>query len=193
MRHFLIWVGLLAIPIFAIALTWKSPLLQWREPVYISAGFAGVLGLVFLMFQPLLILGVLPGVKGAKARRIHKAIGLALVLSVLLHIFGLWLTSPPDVVDALLFASPTWFAPFGVVAMWAVFAAALMVVFRKVLRLPPRLWRRVHLGLAVTAVVGTIMHAVLIDGTMELYTKVFLCLATGTAMGALLHSQRDKI
>lgn len=45
---------------------------------------------------------------------------------MILHVVGLWVTSPPDVIDALLFWSPTPFSFCGVVAMWAVFASALM-------------------------------------------------------------------
>ena len=39
------WIGLaiaVAVPIVAAA---KSPLLEWREPVYIAAGFAGVIAM----------------------------------------------------------------------------------------------------------------------------------------------------
>ena len=57
----LIWaVFVLAIVIpFAVAAT--SPLLAWREPIYIVAGFAGVLAMGLLLAQPLLIGGYLPG------------------------------------------------------------------------------------------------------------------------------------
>ena len=36
----------------------------------------------------------------------------------------LWITNLPDEIDGLLFASPTPFSAWGVIAMWAVFAAA---------------------------------------------------------------------
>ena len=64
-----------------------------------------------------------------------------LVVAVVIHVAALWITSPPDVVDALLFASPTPFSAWGVIAMWAVFAAALLAALRRRLRLRPRTWR----------------------------------------------------
>ena len=160
-----------------------SPLLQWRGPVYMTAGFAGVIALALLLVQPLLIGGWLPGLRALRARRIHRWVGAGLVVAVVLHVGGLWLTSPPDVVDALLFRSPTPFSDWGVVAMWAAFAAALLAVCRRRLKLSPQAWRAGHMTLAITVVVGTAVHAVLIQGAMETVTKAALCglvlLATG--------------
>ena len=152
-----------------------SPLLAWRQPIYIAAGFAGVVGLALLLVQPLLSGGYLPGFSGLRGRRAHRWIGGLLVASVSLHVVGLWITSPPDVIDALLFRAPTPFSAWGVIALWAVFAAALLAVFRRRLRLSPRAWRVGHSLLAVVIVVGTVVHAVLIEGTMETVTKVALC------------------
>ena len=59
--------------------------------------------------------------------------------------------------------------------MWATFAAALLAAFRRRLRLRPRTWRIGHTFLAVIIVVGTIAHALLIEGTMETISKVALC------------------
>jgi predicted ferric reductase len=75
--------------------------------------------------------------------------------------------------DALLFRSPTPFSPFGVVAMWAVFAVALLAFFRQ--RLGLRTWRLVHLSLAAVIVAGSVVHAMLIEGTMETMSKAALC------------------
>lgn len=149
----------------------QSPLLQWRDPIYIMAGFAGIVALALLLVQPLLIAGVLMGLRG---RRIHAWTGSILVLAVVLHVVGLWITSPPDVVDVLLLRSPTPFSIWGVLAMWSVFAAALLAVLRK--RIGLRIWRLGH-SIAVTVVViGTVIHAMLIEGTMEDATKAALCL-----------------
>jgi hypothetical protein len=63
---------------------------------------------------------------GLRTRRTHRWIGGALVVVVVIHVAGLWFTSPPDMIDALLFTSPTPFSPFGVIAMWAIFAVALL-------------------------------------------------------------------
>jgi hypothetical protein len=121
-RVILIWVALAAavcVPIVAAA---ASPLLAWRDPVYILAGFAGIIALGLVLVQPLLIGRYLPGPSAYRGRRTHHWIGGALVVAVVVHVGGLWLTSPPDMIDALLFASPTPFSPFGVIAMWAIFA-----------------------------------------------------------------------
>ncbi|MEO1204718.1 MAG: ferric reductase-like transmembrane domain-containing protein [Pseudomonadota bacterium] len=151
-----------------------SPLLAWRDPVYIVASFAGVIGLCLMLFQPLLIGGYLPGLSGQARRRAHRWIGGGLVLAVVIHVGGLWITSPPDVVDALLFASPTPFSAWGVIAMWAIFAVALLAAFRRRLRLRPRTWRISHTILAVIIVSGTVVHGLLIEGTMETLSKVAL-------------------
>jgi predicted ferric reductase len=96
-----------------------------------------------------------------------------LVVVVLVHVGGLWITSPPDMMDALLFASPTPFSPFGVIAMWSIFAVALLAAFRR--RLGLRTWRIVHMSLAVVIVVGTVLHGMLIEGAMEIVSKAALC------------------
>ncbi|WP_424968835.1 ferric reductase-like transmembrane domain-containing protein [Dinoroseobacter sp. S375] len=186
MRAALIWGGLglaLALPLGAAAL---SPLLAWREPVYIAAGFAGVIGLGLLLVQPLLALGLLPGLSAPHARRIHGWTGASLVAAVILHVVGLWITSPPDVIDALTFTSPTPFSIWGVLAMWGIFATALLAASWRRLHLHPRLWRRAHLALAALIAGGTIAHALLIDGTMELFTKLGLCLLVGLTVARAL-------
>src|SRR6476660_343248 len=122
----LIWVALAAaicVPIAAAAL---SPLLAWRGPVYIVAGFAGIIALGLVLVQPLLIGGYLPGLSGYRGRRAHYWIGGTLVAALVVHVGGLWITSPPDMIDALLFVSPTRFSPFGVITMWALFTVPLL-------------------------------------------------------------------
>jgi predicted ferric reductase len=78
-------------------------------------------------------------------------------------------------IDALLFVSPTPFSPFGVIAMWAIFAVALMAAFRRRLGLTPRTWRIGHMLFAVIIVVGSVVHGLLIEGTMETMSKAALC------------------
>lgn len=172
-RAILIWVALaaaIAVPLAAAAM---SPQLEWRNAVYIAAGFAGIVGLGVMLVQPLLIGGYLPGLAGRVGRRVHLWIGAALVAAVVIHVGGLWITSPPDMADALLFRSPTPFSPFGVVAMWAIFAVALLAAFRR--RLRPRTWRLAHMLLAIVIVGGTVVHGLLIEGTMEMVSKAVLC------------------
>jgi predicted ferric reductase len=172
-RTILIWAVLaLAIGV-PIALAAMSEQLAWRGPIYILAGFAGIVALGLMLFQPLLIGGYLPSLSGRVGRRVHLWIGGALVVAVVIHVAGLWITSPPDMIDALTFTSPTPFSPFGVIAMWAIFAVALLATFRR--RLRPRTWRVAHTLLAIVIVVGGVVHAVLIEGTMETVSKVALC------------------
>ena len=174
-RAILIWAALavaLAVPIAAAAV---SPLLAWRRPVYIAAGFAGVVALGLMLVQPLLIGGHLPGLSAYRARHLHRWVGGLLVVAVLIHVGGLWITSAPDVIDALLFESPTPFSAWGVIAMWAVFGVALLAALRRPLRLSPRTWRIGHSVLAVMIVVGSVVHGLLIEGAMETFSKVALC------------------
>lgn len=170
----LAWSALAAAALAPLLLAAASPLLEWRGPIYIVAGFAGILGMALMLFQPLLAAGQLPGLPLSASRLWHRWIGALLVLAVVLHVAGLWLTSPPDVVDALTFRSPTPFSDWGVIAMWAVFAAAALALLRRRLRLNPRLWRRAHTACVAVAVACTGLHALLIEGTMEAISKVAL-------------------
>ena len=174
-RVTLIWAALAAAIGVPMALAGTSELLAYRGPVYIVAGFSGMIALGLVLIQPLLIGGYLPGLSGYLGRRVHVWIGGGLVAAVVIHVIGLWFTSPPDMIDALTFTSPTLFSPFGVVAMWAIFAVAMMAAFRGRLGWTPRKWRIAHMVLAVVIVVGSVVHGLLIEGTMETISKVALC------------------
>lgn len=180
-RVTLIWAALAAAIGVPIAAAAASPLLAWRDPVYILACFTGIIALGLVLVQPLLIGGYLPGLPAYRGRRAHHWIGGALVLAVVVHVAGLWITSPPDMIDALLFSSPTPFSPFGVTAMWAIFAVALLAALRR--RLRPRTWRIAHMSLAAIIVAGSAVHSMLVEGTMEKVTKAALCaLVLGAAI-----------
>ena len=168
----------LSVPILAAA---ASPLLAWRDPVYIAGGFAGIAAMALLLLQPLLAAGDLPGLSGPRGRRVHRRVGGLLAVLVAIHVAGLWVTSPPDMVDALLFRSPTPFSAWGVVAMWALAATALLAALRGRLPLRRRAWRNAHTALAMVIVPGSVVHAVLIDGAMEPVSKTLLCLAVFAA------------
>lgn len=171
-RRTLVWTALttaVALPIIGAG---ASPLLAWRDPIYIAGGFAGVIAMTLMLIQPLLVGGYLPGISAGRSRRFHRIVGGVLVGAVLIHVASLWITSPPDVIDTLLFASPTPFAVWGVIAMWAIFASALLATLRR--RLSMSAWRLAHTTLAVVIVVGTVVHALLIEGTMETLSKVAL-------------------
>ncbi|EEE43090.1 ferric reductase-like transmembrane domain-containing protein [Roseibium alexandrii] len=172
-----LWGLISAVVIAPLLAAASSPLLAWRDPVYIASGFAGILAMALLVLQPLLAGGLLPGVSLAKSRAVHRWAGTLLVLMVVLHVGGLWVTSPPDVVDALLFRSPTPFSAWGVIAMWCIFAAGLVAVLRRRLRWRPKTWQKIHSTLALGVVIGGAAHAFLIEGTMEPVTKAVLCVA----------------
>ena len=174
--------------IVPLGLAAQSPLLQWRGPVYHIAGYAGILGLVLMVIQPLLAGGYLAGLTLQFSRKIHRISGALLVFCVVVHVGALWVTSPPDVVDALLFVSPTSFSAWGVVAMWSVFAAAGLVFFRH--RIALRLWRTVHTVLVSAAIIGTVVHVLLIEGTMNHASKVALCVLVCVAAVKVVHDMR---
>lgn len=174
-RVILIWAALAVAIAVPIAFAAGSEQLAWRGPVYILAGFAGIVALGLVLAQPLLIGGYLPGFSAYRGRRAHHWIGGALVLAVVIHVAGLWITSPPDMIDALTYASPTPFSPFGVTAMWAIFLVALLASLRRRLGLRPRTWRFLHMPLALVIVAGSVVHCLLIEGTMETFSKAALC------------------
>jgi predicted ferric reductase len=172
-RVALVWIAFATAICVPIVLAATSPQLAWRGPVYILAGFSGIVALELMLLQPLLIAGYLPGLSAFRGRRVHHWIGGALVAAIVIHVAGLWITSPPDMIDALLYVSPTPFSPWGVTAMWAIFAVTLLAIFRRRLRL--RTWRIAHMLLAIVIVAGSVVHALLIEGTMETVSKVALC------------------
>jgi len=182
--------GALGVIALAVAFALASPLLQWRMPVYIAAGLAGIGAMCLMLLQPLLIRGDLPRTQGHMGRKLHRWVGAALVLLILGHVVGLWITSPPDVVDALLFRAPAAFSAWGVVAMWTALAAALVAILRRRFRTRLRLWRQLHTGLVFVLVVTTILHAALIDGTMETVTKILLSVCILAALMRTILSLR---
>ncbi len=189
-RVALIWAALAAAVGVPIAAAAASPLLEWRGPIYTAACFAGIVALGLVLVQPLLIGGHLPGLSGYRGRRIHHWIGGALVVAVAVHVAGLWYTSPPDMHDALLFTSPTPFSPFGVIAMWAIFAVAVLAALRRRLGLGLRTWRTVHMALVAVIVPGVVIHAMLIEGTMETVSKAALCVLVLAAAAKVMAGLR---
>lgn len=103
----LIWAGFALAVVVPLTFAATSEYLAWRDPVYIAAGFSGVIALCVALVQPLLAAGWLPGLRRLRGRRVHRFIGVVLVAAVIVHVAGLWITSPPDIEDALLLRSPT--------------------------------------------------------------------------------------
>ena len=188
----LIYVAFAFLAVIPIGIAVMSPLLAWREPIYRAAGFAGVIAITLMLLQPLLAAGYLPGLSIRRGRHLHRWVGGALVLSLVIHVAGLWLTSPPDVVDALLFNSPTPFSNWGVIAMWAVFASACLALFRRKFRTRLGLWRLSHKSLAGVIVIGSAVHAMKVDGTMEIISKSFLCVVLVVVTGLALMKFKQR-
>ncbi|GGB15477.1 ferric reductase-like transmembrane domain-containing protein [Allosediminivita pacifica] len=175
-RTILAWGALalfVAVPVLVAAL---SPLHAYRPPSYVAASLAGVLALGVLLIQPLLKTRP-PGVAPARLRRWHRRTGFVLVVLVAVHVGGLLIASPPDAIDALLLRSPTPFSVWGVTSMWAVVLSAVLVALRRKMRLRPATWAAIHNVLALVVVLGTVIHAVQIEGTMGTVSKWALCLA----------------
>lgn len=186
-RAVLVWAALATAVVGPLAVAAGSPLLAWRDPVYIAACFAGVLAMGLVLTQPLLAGGYLPGLPMRRGRRVHVWVGSGLVAAVAVHVGGLWLTSPPDMIDALTFASPTPFSDWGVIALWALAGAALLAALRRPLRLRPKVWRLGHSGLVAAVVLCSAVHAMLIEGTMGTASKAALCaMAVAATAKALL-------
>lgn len=187
-RAFLVWAALALAVALPLAVAADSPLLQWRRPVYIAAGFAGIAAMAVLLVQPLLAGGYLPGLPAGRGRRVHRVTGALLVAAVAVHVAGLWITSPPDMIDALTFTAPTAFSVFGVVSMWLLLAAAALAVLRR--RLAPRAWRAGHTAAVTLAVLAAVVHALLIEGTMGTASKTALCLLALAATARVMADLR---
>jgi len=171
-----------------VAIAAGSPFLAWRDAIYIGAGFAGIIALALLLIQPLLAGGYLPGLGLAQARRWHRWIGAGIVGGIVLHVAGLYVTSPQDALDALLLVSPTPFSVYGVVGLWTALLTALLVGMRARLGWRPAFWRIVHNALAAVVVVASVVHALMIEGTMGAISKAALCaMVIAATAGAILH------
>ncbi|APE42888.1 ferric reductase [Sulfitobacter alexandrii] len=187
------WAAVTLAALIPVGLIWTSPYLAGRAPVYIAAGVAGATALAVLLVQPLLAGNYLPGLSAAAARRWHRRMGAVLCAAVIVHIGGLYLTSPPDTLDALMLVSPTPFSVYGVMAMWALVATVALVALRRLLPLRSTQWKVLHNLLAAVVVLGSIVHALLIEGTMETRSKWVLCIAIACVTGfAILHLRLVK-
>lgn len=184
----LVWIGLVVAMTAPLMLAAASPWLAYRNLPYIVGGFAGIVCLSLFVIQPLLAAGYLPGLPLATERRWHRRIGAGIVACVALHVGGLYIASPPDVLDALLLVSPTPFSVYGALAMWAVVATAILAALRRRLRYAT--WFILHNALALVVVAATAVHALQIEGAMESLSKWALCLAALAATGVTLFDLR---
>ena len=190
LHAFLIWAALAAVMAVPVLIAAMSPYLAYRNAAYITGGFAGIIALALLVIQPLLAAGYLPGASLLAGRRWHRRTGAAIAVCVALHVGGLYVTSPPDTLDALLLVAPTPFSVYGVLAMWGIVATVILVMLRRRTGLAHATWRIVHNVLAAIVVVATVIHALQIEGAMEVYSKWLLCLAALAATAAALTGLR---
>ena len=181
-----VWLILACISIGPVIIAAASPYQAARPVVYIIASLAGVLAMALLLVQPLLAAGYLPGLSLARLRAAHHWVGGTLVGLVALHVGGLYLTSPQDALDALLLVAPTPFSIYGVVAMWSVILTVLLVALRRRLGFRLQAWKTAHNGLAVIVVVATVVHALMIEGTMGYWSKWLLSLAVLAIMAVVI-------
>lgn len=187
--RWLMWALTACVVLLPLVLAASSPLQSGREFTYITGALAGVLALSLLCVQPLLAAGFLPGLSTLQTRRWHQWLGVLLLLAVASHIVGLYLTSPDDMLDALLLRAPTPFSLYGVIALWAVVLTGLSAAMRSRIRLCGSRWFIIHRLLAVIVVASSVVHALMIDGTMDELSKMIVCLcvvlATVVAMSYL--------
>ncbi len=182
----LIWLligGLITIPVLLAAL---SPLQASRNMAYVIGGLAGIIALALLIAQPLLAVGFLPAVTTVKQRVWHQRTGIVVVVAVLMHIGGLYITSPDDMTDALLLVAPTLYSVYGVIALWALIIVATLVALRRRLGLKTATWNILHNSLAVIIVVASVVHALMIEGAMGFPSKLALCVALLLATTAVV-------
>jgi hypothetical protein len=182
----LIWVVLACAVIGPVAIATTSPLLAARSGVYVMAGIAGAAALALFLVQPLLAAGYLPGLHVTRARLWHRWVGAGIVIGVALHVGGLYLTSPPDALDALLLVAPTPFSIYGVIGMWGVVLTIFLVALRSRIGLGHNAWRIVHNALSAIVVVTSVVHALLIEGTMGSLSKQILCLCVLATMATVI-------
>ncbi|WP_422049962.1 ferric reductase-like transmembrane domain-containing protein [Shimia sp.] len=173
----LIWSALGLALLLPLIIAAQSPYLAYRNLAYILAGFAGIIALLLFFVQPLLAANQLPGLRPRSARLWHRATGSLILIAVAVHIGGLYLTSPPDALDALLLVAPTPFSVYGAIAFYGLIITALLVTLRQ--RLPLRFlhWSILHNTLALIIVISTVVHALLIEGTMGTVSKWLTCIA----------------
>ncbi|UZF90775.1 ferric reductase-like transmembrane domain-containing protein [Bosea sp. NBC_00550] len=177
-------VGIAAAPVIAAA---ANPLQGGREMLWIMGGMAGVVALCLLFVQPLLMAAAPPLLAAREGVHWHRWGGIAIVAVVALHVGALYAYSPDDMTDALLLVAPTPFSLYGVISLWCLVLMAVLVATRRLLRFGYRLWRILHSVLAVAVVGAGAIHAIQIEGVMEEYSKLSVCIAAlaATTVGAL--------
>jgi predicted ferric reductase len=178
------WIVVAAIATVPVVAAAASPLQKGREWLWVVGGMAGVVAMSLLFVQPLFTAAAPMLVGGRDGLRWHRLGGMAIVAMVALHVGALYAYSPDDITDALLLVAPTRFSLYGVISMWCLVLTAVLAATRRMMRLDYRLWRIFHSVLAVAVVASGAVHAIQIEGAMEDYSKLVICLAALAAATA---------
>jgi predicted ferric reductase len=175
MNAVLVWGLAVACMLVPVGIAIANPLQASRDAFWIMGGMAGVVAFALLFVQPLLAAGFLPAPSVPAGRRWHRLVGSMVVLTVGLHVGGLYLSSPEDIADALLLAAPTPFSVYGLIGLCGVVLTAFLVALRSRSGLRYASWRILHNALALVVVISSIAHALLIEGAMGSVSKMILC------------------
>ncbi len=175
MNAVLVWGLAVACMLVPVGIAIANPLQASRDAFWIMGGMAGVVAFALLLVQPLLAAGFLPAPSVPAGRRWHRLVGSMVVLTVGLHVGGLYLSSPEDIADALLLTAPTPFSVYGLIGLCGVVLTAFLVALRSRSGLRYASWRILHNALALVVVISSIAHALLIEGAMGSVSKVILC------------------
>lgn len=186
-RRIAAWIAVAVLAAAPVVIAALSPLLRGREFLWLVGGMAGVVVMSLLFVQPLLMAAAPPLLAARDGVRWHRLGGIAIVALVALHVGALYAYSPDDVTDALLLTAPTPFSLYGVISLWCLVLTAVLAATRRKVRLGVAPWRIAHSVLAVAVVAAGAVHAIWIEGAMEEYSKLAICLAAlaATSAGAI--------
>lgn len=120
----------------------------------------------------------------------HQWLGASLIVLVVVHVGGLYLTSPDDMLDALMLVAPTPFSLYGVIALWTLIFTAMLVALRQRLPFSVSTWKVIHNLLAVLVVVSSVVHALMIEGAMGSFSKWVLCICILVVTGVVTFNLR---
>lgn len=176
---------MIALVILPLVVALVSPLQTGREAIWVIGALAGVLALSLLVIQVLLPTPWLRGIIIGDDSRVHRLLGIAIAVIVIVHVGGLYVTSPDDIADALVLQAPT-YSRLGVLSAWCLALSLGLALARRKLALTYSDWQIVHAFLAVVVVTTAVAHTVMIRGTLDGPVEVLLCGAAVIAVSAAI-------
>ena len=172
-----LWAGLVVAMVAPVLIAAGSPYLAYRNLPYIVGGFAGIVCLSLFVIQPLLAAGYLPGVPSPGSADGTAGSARRSSLCVLLHVGGLYLTSPRTRSMRCCWSRRRRSRSTACWRCGASSATAVLVALRRRSGLRYATWFFIHNALALVVVVATVIHALQIEGAMETLSKWLVCLA----------------